>query len=48
MTGATELKILADAKPKCRAWACDATKIHAHARSKPICVEASHFCEPKS
>jgi hypothetical protein len=36
------------AKPKCQAWACDATKIHAHARNKPFCAGASLFCEPKS
>ncbi|KAJ7817226.1 hypothetical protein B0H13DRAFT_1923062 [Mycena leptocephala] len=35
-------------KPKCRAWACDATKIHAHARNKPFGAGASHFCKPKS
>ncbi|KAJ6542539.1 hypothetical protein DFH09DRAFT_1392192 [Mycena vulgaris] len=35
-------------KPKCRAWACDATKIHAHARNKPFCAGASHFCKPKT
>ncbi|KAJ7821064.1 hypothetical protein B0H13DRAFT_1920973 [Mycena leptocephala] len=35
-------------KPKCRAWAGDATKIHAHARNKPIGAGASHFCKPKN
>ncbi|KAJ7825693.1 hypothetical protein B0H13DRAFT_1918533 [Mycena leptocephala] len=35
-------------KPKCRAWAGDATKIHAHARNKPIGAGTSHFCKPKS
>jgi hypothetical protein len=35
-------------KPKCRAWAGDATKIHAHARNKPFCAGASHFCKPKT
>ncbi|KAF7368182.1 SWIM-type domain-containing protein [Mycena venus] len=35
-------------KPKCRAWAGDATHIHAHARNKPIRAGTSHFCKPKS
>ncbi|KAJ7248927.1 hypothetical protein C8J57DRAFT_1239935 [Mycena rebaudengoi] len=35
-------------KPKCQAWAGDATKIHAHARNKPIRAGASHFCKPKT
>jgi hypothetical protein len=29
-------------QPKRRVWACDATKIHAHARNKPIGEGASH------
>jgi hypothetical protein len=29
--------------PKCRVWACDATKIHAHARNKPFRAGARHF-----